>query len=246
MQKVLATLLTFALLGSINHSKARAQDLGGALNLPMLGQSLTLSASIRAQAERDAARQGRSLESFETKRHPTVARGSTRFRVSKAVRQQNLALLVGKVRQTDPKIAAQLQQNFAKSDPITAIAPALRRYNLRTDDVADAATAYLVSAWYGVRGRHDDPRQSYINGVKQQMHKVLLSVPSFVSSSNKTKQQMAEAMLVQLMINEALIAQTTNKPELLPKTKSLIGKSARIGFKLDLTKLKLTTRGLHA
>lgn len=243
MKKFASILTLLALYSATVLPTAKAQDLGGVFDLGQLGRDLSFSASMRAQSQRDAKRlRGRSGRA--TKKN-TVRTGSTRFQPSQAARQRNLAQFVAKIRQTSPTEAASLQQSFAKGDPIAAIAPGLRRYNLRTDDVADAATAYLVSAWYGVRGRNDDPSVAIVNGVRQQMRTVMLSTPGFVSASNATKQEMAEAMLIQTMVTDALITSAKGKPEQMAKVKAAINQGARNSFKLDLAKMKLSSRGLQ-
>lgn len=174
-----------------------------------------------------------------------VLQGSTRFLPSVAARQRTLAGLVSKARTTDPQAADALQRDFAKGDPIAAIAPGLARYGLRTDDVADAMTAYLVSAWYGVRGSNEDPPRAKVRATREQMHRVLLSTSSFASTSNEAKQQMSDAFLLQLMVTDRLVTDAKGDPSKMDSVKSTIGQTVLNTFKLDLTKMKLTDQGLR-
>lgn len=243
MKKAASVFFAILLFGA-TCSTSKAQDLGGALDLGMLGRDLSFSASMRAQANRDAARlKGRSNRTQQKRR--VAAKGSTRFKTNFAVRQRNLARFIADVRRVSPKEGVALQQNFAKGDPIAMVAPGLRRYNLRTDDVADAATAYLVSAWYGARGRNDDPPQIYVDGVRTQMRSAMLSIPKFVSASDSAKQQMAEMLLLQTMVTDALVTASKGNAAQMAKAKASIAKGASSSFQLDLAKLKLTSRGLH-
>ena len=227
---------------------ASAQELNlGPIIDPMIAGNAAAQRQIAEEAyKRETGHSPNARpKSSQAKKKP-VLHGSTRFKSSFAVRKRNLAQFVAKMRSADPQSAASLERAFAKSDPIAAIAPALRRYDLRTDDVADAAAAYLATAWYAVRGRNDDPSKSQVKGLREQMRRAMLSLPEFASASDATKQQLAEAMLVQTMIADASITAAKAKPALMAKTKAAINQGARNMFHLDLSKLKLTNQGLSA
>lgn len=244
MKKAISVFIAAVLCSSVGVPTARAQDLGGVFDLGMLGRDLSFSAAMRTQAERDAARLA-SQSKQGSKKSSTAPKGSTRFRPNFAIRERNLVEFVARVRAVDPQSAASLQRDFAKSDPIAAIAPGLQRYGLRTDDVADAAAAYLVSAWYGVRGRNDDPPYPQVLGVREQMRRVMLSVPAFVSASDVAKQQMAEALLMQTIITDTLVTSAKGNPAQMAKVQAAIGQGARNSFYFDLAKMKLTDSGLR-
>lgn len=171
--------------------------------------------------------------------------GSTRFVPSSAARKRTLAGIVAKARTTNPQAAAALERDFAKGDPVVAIAPGLARYGLHTDDVADAMTAYLVSAWYGVRGSNEDPPRDKVRAVREQMQRVLLSTPSFGASSNATKQQMSDSLLLQLMVTERLVSSAKGDAANMDAVKNTIRQSVLKTLKIDMTKAELTSKGLQ-
>ena len=245
----LFVVITLTVAGSVITSlapSASAQELNlGPIIDPMIAGNAAAQRQIaEEQYKKETGRSPRAPVSAPQK--STRPQGSTRFKSNFAVRKRNLAQFVAKIRADDPKSAASLQSAFAKSDPIAAIAPALRRYGLRTDDVADAAAAYVVTAWYGVRGRNDDPPRSQVKGVREQMRRTMLSIPSFARASDATKQQLAEAMFVQMMIADAAVTAAKGKPALMAKTKAAINRGARSTLHLDLTKFKLTDKGLQS
>ena len=234
-----AVALTVAGSAASLTSPASAQELN-------LGPIIDPMIAGNAAAQRQIAEEQYKKETGHSPRAPVAApHGSTRFKSNFTVRKRNLAQFVAKIRADDPQSAASLQSAFAKGDPIAAIAPAIRRYGLRTDDVADAAAAYIVTAWYGVRGRNDDPPHSQVQGVREQMRRTMLSIPSFARASDATKQQLAEAMFVQMMIADAAVTAAKGKPALMAKTKTAINQGARSTLHLDLAKLKLTDQGLR-
>lgn len=235
----------FSALLFVSTTAARAQDSGAAMDMTGMG-IYAMEDAIKESAQSAAgAHHHKGTKANTTHKRPVLS-GSTRFRSNFAMRKHNLAQFVAKMRAVDPQGAASLQRTFAKGDPIATIAPGLRRYGLRTDDVADAAAAYLVSAWYGVRGRNDDPPLTQVRGVREQMRRVMLLVPAFVSASDAAKQQMAEAMLLQTMIADALVTSAKGKPAQMAKVKAAIGQGARNSFHLDLAKMKLTDSGLRS
>lgn len=243
MKKATSVLIATVLLGSAYAPTVKAQNVGFALDPVMLNQTAAMGVAMQQIQRNTAPSKSHSKQGSKTSH--TAPKGSTQFHSNFAVRKRNLAQFVAKLRAVDPQSAGRLQQTFAKSDPIAAIAPGLRRYGLRTDDVADAAAAYLVTAWYGARGRNDDPSQAQVRGVREQMRLAMLSVPAFVSASDAAKQQMAEAMLVQMMIADALVTSAKGKPAEMTKVKAAIGQGARSSFHLDLVKMKLTESGLR-
>ena len=246
-----ATLLVAAALCVTACSPTvQAQDLGGVYDMGQLSQSLSLGSMMHAQSERDAARlKGRRGQGNRVIRgggSSTGLRGSTRFRTSLAARRSFLANIVAKARATNPQAAAALQRDFAKGDPIVTIAPALARYGLRTDDVADSMAVYLISAYYGVRGSTQDPSRSSLRATRDQMRRALLTTPSFASSSNAAKQQMSDALLLQTMVTNRLVTSAKGNPAQMASAKSSIRQGALKIFKLDLSKMKLTNSGLRS
>ena len=237
MKKVVRTLaVTVALCGAVRMAPASAQDLGGALDLGQLGTSMAVSQAVIAHSQ-----------SSTGKVRPRPApKGSTRFRPSQATRKRTIAAYVARTRAHDAKSGAELERALAKSDPIAAVKPAFARFGLRTDDVADAMAAYLVSAWYGVRGSNQDPPRGHLRATREQMHRALLSTPKFAKASNAVKQNLAESMILETAMIEAAIVGAKGKPELMARVKSGIRQTALNTFQLDMAKLKLTGSGLRS
>ena len=253
MMKKASFVVAVAVGAALCIPTAKAQDLGGALDPVMLGQGLVLSSTMHAHAERDAARLkgrrvGGSRVGGSRSRPASSGRvpGSTRFRSSLAARRRTFASVVARTRAVNPQGAAKLQRDLAGQDPIATIAPALARYGMRTDDVADAMTVYLVGAWYGVRGSNQDPSRSLMRATRAQMSRALLSLPSFARASNTAKQQMSDTLLLQAIVTEQLIAAAKGNPTQMTRARNSIRQGALKTFKLDLLKMKLTSKGLKA
>ena len=243
--------VAIALCAAVGAPTVESQDLGGALDLPMLGQGLVLSSTMHAHAERDAARlRGKSGGSRVVRSGSRPAPGgspkvSTRFRPSLAARRGVLAKLVAQTRAVDPPAAARLQ-NFLGGDPIAPLKPTLARYGLRADDAADATAMYLVVAWYGSRGLDKDPPISLVRAVRAQMKRALPTLPAFAAASNAAKQQMGDSMWIQTIVVASSLGAAKGNPTLMAQTKQAVRRGAMKAFKLDMTKLKLSANGLRA
>lgn len=210
-------------------SNVRAQ-----LDPVAIGQGLVLSSTMRAQAERDAARlrHRRGGHSVTKRRMASrLSNASTRFTPSQALRKRTLSQIVAKARAASPQQGAALEKVFAK-DPIAAIGSSLEKYGLKTNDVADAATAYLMSAWYGVRGSTEDPPRDKVRALNAQVRRAFLSLPAFASASNAAKQQMADVLLVQTMITDATVQAAKSKPEQMEQAKATVKQGALATFHL--------------
>lgn len=174
-----------------------------------------------------------------------TSRVSTTFRPSLEVRQRNLAQFVTKTRAVDPQGAVQLEQLFASSDVIGEIGKALAPYDLKTNDVADAMAVYVVTAWYGVRGRDDDPTRAQLTAVRAQMTTAIGSVPQFTAATDAQKQELAEAMLIQAGLVSQAVTAAKGRPALLEQVKEAVAQGARATFNFDLRTLQLTGQGLR-
>ena len=172
--------------------------------------------------------------------------GSARFRVDPAARKRRVAAWMSRMRAVDAKGMAQFQRTPAGRDLFAVLGSRLAPYGLRTDDVADALTVYLVTAWYGVRGSDQDPPRALLLATRTQMRSSLLTNPAFAAASNATKQEVAEALLIQTVEDSSNLTVAKKNPGQMARVKSLIRQNALKALKLDLTKLKLTSRGLRA
>ena len=246
IMKKLTLLVAATLFATLGAAPASAQDLDqAAFNNAMITRSQIIhntGGALDPLSVRDRyIKRGGKAGTRTSRPKP---RGSTRFRTSSATRRSLLASMVSKARAANPTAATALQRDFAKGDPIAAIAPVLARYGLRTDDVADSMAAYLVSSWYGVRGSNQNPTRAQVLATRNQMRRGLLLNPKFAAVSDATKQQLSDALLLQVMFNDRIITSAKTNPAQMASAKNSIRQGALAMFKVDLTKAKLTSNGL--
>jgi len=228
---------------------AAAQDIGPALD-PGLMVVWTAGEAVRYDNEQRAAAAAaeppmRSLGSAIMAPRATAPTPiDTRYRPDPAVRERDLAHFVERTRAVDPDTAAELEHSFATRDVIGEIAGALRKYGLDANDAADATTAYILTAWYGVRGRDDDPAPGEIRAVRAQIASAMAATPAFASASDAMRQELSEAMLIHTLLAGQAVTAVKNDPDKLAQVTDAIGRGARATFGFDLKQVGLGEHGL--
>ncbi|QAY75994.1 DUF6683 family protein [Sphingosinicella sp. BN140058] len=216
-------------------SPAAAQDLGGALDLGQLGADIGVNNAIRANVARSrpATRPVRIVPGTETQ---------LSFRPSLEQRRKNLAQFVARSRARDAEGAARMEALFASGDVIGRINGQLGTYGFRTNHVADAYAAWWINAWLASRGRTDDPTRAQIDAVRAQAADAMRALPQLARASDATKQEMAEAYLVQTALIGSALDAANGNPERMRQVAAAVRQAARAAG-LDLAAMNLTDRG---
>ncbi len=204
-----------------------------------LSQGASSSAGRGNKGERGSAHHKSGGPSYD-------ARVTTRaaFTPSPVVRKRNVAAFIGNIRKNNPQAAALLEKEFARKDMFGEIAKELSKVGLKTDSVTDAFTVYMVTAWQGVRGQNGDINPAYIKGVRDQMSHVLANIPAVTSASDAKKQELAESFILQSILIDSTVAGAKKQPALMPKVKASLLASTQATVGYDLTKFKLSEKGL--
>jgi hypothetical protein len=176
---------------------------------------------------------------------PRQAEPRTRFTPSAAARQRGFAQMISQMRGADPAGAAALERELAGSDVIGAIGQRLQPLGLRTDDVADAMTVYVMESWEAVSGRPLPPNRARVQAVRRQMRIASADVPALAGASDATKQMMAESMLIQAAQISGLaeIARQQGGTQA-TQVADAVRRGCQATLGLDLRTLDLTDRGL--
>ncbi len=243
-----AVALTVAWNGASLTVPASAQELNlGPIIDPMVGAHAAAQQAVIDDINKGGAgsKGGRGSRPGTRGSRP-VSGGSTRYRPNLAVRRRTVATWMAKTRAANPQIAANLQRDLRGRDPIVAISSNIGRYGLRTDDLADVVAVYLVSSWQGMRGELNDPPLAPVRAARAQMHRVLLSNRRFTSASNATKQQLADALLLQMVVDTESVRLAKGNPAQMARAQSSIRQNVIRVLKIDLSKMKLTNQGLRS
>lgn len=213
------------------------------LNPNNVGSQTTSKNGKKKRKSRIKKSGGRSPKvSAASKKRPSPVK--TSFRSSAAVRKRNFARFVAKTRAVDPQGAVQLQQTLASMDIIAALGPRVAPFGLKTNDVADAMTIYLVGAWSGVRGHTDNPTRAQCLAIRRQIVAAAQRTPQFAGATDAQKQELAEAMLIQAVLLDQAVTSAKDNAEMMDKVKAAIAQGAQRTFGLDLRRVQLTNAGV--
>jgi hypothetical protein len=209
------------------------------------GEAVRYSNERRSRAPARAASPMRTLGQAMIARRGVAPAGAvdTRYRPSAEVRRRNLDQFVQRTRAVDPQAAVELERAFSRN-LLGQIEGALSRKGLRADDAADATAAYLVTAWYGVRGEEENASPQQFRAVSRQIASAMAATPDFGAASDAMKQELSEAMLVQALLASQAVASARSNPALLDDVSNAIGQGARSSFGFDLRSIDLTEAGL--
>lgn len=229
-----------------------AQDLGGALDLGQLGASLGVADGIQRQLGGHHAGRPAIRRRPANARHPetpdlsaATARRHLFYRLDPALGQRLLDRYVARVASSDPATAARLRDIFARTPPLTVGTRWLGRYGMTPRNAADAAAAYLSTAWLISRGDNGDPSRAQITGLRDQLAQALAATPGFVRAGDAVKQEFAHTMLVQAMVDGAIMSGAARDPARTRAVADTTVSAVKASFGLDLRALRLTARGFE-
>lgn len=166
-----------------------------------------------------------------------------RYTPSKSRRATNLENFISKTRAIDPGGADNLAKVIASQDLIEAMRTPLARYDLRIDNVADAYTVWLINVWQATRGTMDDPSVAATAAVRRQVMSAMASSAVFTTATDASKQEMAEALLLQALMVESAVEQSKGNPAQMQAVGRAAAQGA-IAMGIDLSGTNLTDQGM--
>ena len=166
-----------------------------------------------------------------------------RYTPSKSRRSVNLENFVSKTKAVDPQGADTLSKLVASQDIIEAMGPPLARYGLRIDNVADAYTVWLINSWQATQGTTDDPSPASTAAVRRQVMNAMASAAIVTTADDASRQEMAEALLLQALLVESAVEQSQSNPDQLQAVGRAAAQGA-LGMGIDLASMTLTDRGM--
>jgi hypothetical protein len=167
---------------------------------------------------------------------------SLNYTPNKARTRVNLQNFVNSTRAVDPAGAQQLEALFAASDIIGQIGSVMADFGLSKNNTADALALYWISAWQAAHGDSSAPSPAMAQAVSAQAARGLSQSSEFAAASDAQKQEMAEALMVQAAMIEAIVEAADGDRAQLKE----IGKAVRQGAAasgLEVDNMTLTTEG---
>jgi hypothetical protein len=163
------------------------------------------------------------------------------YRYSAARTQQNLRSFISQ--SSDPAARANLEQMFAGQPTLMDdIAQGVRAYGFDPHNVADAYAVWWINVWGVSQKRNIEPDAVTVQAVKQQVYAAFAATPYLAQTDDATRQQDAEAFLVQAAMLGSAFEQMKNNPEQLDRLAAAARQGAEV-HGLDLSKITLTSQG---
>ncbi|MBB5710917.1 DUF6683 family protein [Sphingomonas xinjiangensis] len=244
MKRAAAILLGLSLIWP---ASASAQNMGWSTIIPSVTGTDTLGLHLREQM-RGQPRSSQPRGSSQSRRILDAPAASSaqvaqlRYTPSKARRAANLKAFVSKTRAIDPGNAQDLERLFAQGDFIDRLGGLLAPLGIRVDNVADAYTVWMIAAWNATRGRNETPSRGKVQAVRSQLERALGSSTEIAGAGDAAKQELAEALLVQMALVDTAVSQNEKNPDGLRRFGAAVNQGAkRMG--LDLTAMELTESG---
>jgi hypothetical protein len=215
-------------------------------NTIISNQSFRSSLKNKLNSRKTKATPSTSQTSKSTARASTVKAFpavALTYKPSAAIRQRSKEQFFAKMRSIDPESARKLEAHFATRDLFQALDQEIAKYGMRTDNVADAFTVWLINLWMGANGISNDPPVSRIKAVKAQITDSLRMSSDIAGASDTQKQELTESLLLNASVIGAALADPRVKSGEMraPLQKAMVRLGSSIG--LNLAAMKLTDTG---
>lgn len=172
---------------------------------------------------------------------PVAEKGPLDFTVSTELRNQTQAKMLAELGKLYPDLVKDLEGK----DIIGLVAETLAGAGMKVDNLGDAFTAWLLTNHGIVKGYDTDATPAQVEGTKKLAYEAMLALPDLQTMTDADKQQVADALLLQAIINQVMIdARKEHNPEGLPAAIEEVRNSAKQSG-IDLDKFVLTQNGLE-
>jgi hypothetical protein len=217
---------------------ASAQDLSSQIALnEMLGANFENQAGINRD---DTMPQPEKL----TPQKQAANLSSLTYQISMKRRQLNYESFIQKTNAKSAIAGSEIRAALSKGDLIEMARPNLERlYGLRVDNVADAYTLWMASAWAVVSGREESITRTELQSIRKQVISSFLNTPGMINATDEVKQNMAESLWISgFVVNEAGM-QVKNDPTAKKKLAASVAANAKREMNVDLSAITLTDQG---
>lgn len=240
-----ARLYAVALAGALlAATPAAAQDAVMALNpTTMVGYAGVAAAGGYAQRQIGSRIARRVPARLAATPAQTLRRAS--FRADPAVRNQVYARTVALVRKADPASAAALRDLLMSGKAHAQAVSYLARYGMSANNIVDASTLYLATAWFASRGDGGDPTPAQMRGLRRQVAVAMAGTPGMLTASDALKQEIAEASIIQAMVSGSLANEAARNPRAGGPLRAAAVRGVQASYQIDLSRMTLTAEGLR-
>ncbi len=172
---------------------------------------------------------------------PAAERGPLDFIASPDLRAQNQQKFLAELGTLYPDLVKDLEGQ----DLIGLVSPALEANGLRTDNLGDAFTTWLLTNYTIVKEIEEEPTPAQVEGTKKLSYDAMQALPDIQTMTDADKQTTAEALILQAVINEIMVdARKEHNPAAVPEALEEVRNAAKQSG-IDLDKFVMTQNGLE-
>jgi protein tyrosine phosphatase (PTP) superfamily phosphohydrolase (DUF442 family) len=201
------------------------------------------SSSPRRSSNRPRTPQSTQGTSQSTQTKPASA--SLSFRPDPSVSRQVQDALIASIRQQLPTGADQFAAVISSGQLMNLYAQSAAKYGLKSNDVADAMTSYLLVQWIIVNDVRTDPSRASAQGVRSQVVAILKNSPQL--RSEQMRQMVAENLIYQAVFLDSFrdVSVASGNPAQIQQLAQATNQSSMGQFGIDFRKLELTNEGFR-
>lgn len=166
------------------------------------------------------------------------------FTPSKVVRQKTITTVIDAIGQLNPAQRNELRAAFVNNDLFSQAETALRPYNVRTNNVADAMTVYLISAWDAAHGVSDQASVGKFAAVRSQIADGLSQNQAIGGLSDATKQELSDTLFINAFLIDAMADSAKENPSIAANVRRSAMEGATV-FGFDLSKIQIGENGIR-
>lgn len=175
---------------------------------------------------------------------PSISIDVLNYKPTAQLSAENLKKFYASLDSISPGMGGQLESGLAGQDVFGMLDSELAKYGVRPNNLGDAMAIYMIGSWLSANGKTEDPTTTQVAGVRKMVEETLGKVPEMTKLSDADKQSSAQALLLQLFLNEMMIDSVKADPVAFKKVGADIKAAAKTmaGFDADL--FDMTPSGL--
>lgn len=226
------------------------------MNPASIGLGLVMSSAINAQAGHHAARRGGRIgrggaregrasgrRAVPAPARPVVAPSALHYHVDPAAQQRDLDAFVAQVSKSDPTSGAELGRQFREQHVYDALSTGMQRFGMDHANLADCMTIYLSVAWQAVHGTNADPTPAQLAGLRAQVTRAMLTVPTLGRLSDEMKQGLADFTLLQAALTDGMGGRAQSDPASRQGVRDGVAQAVRQVYSFDILAVRYTEDG---
>ena len=174
---------------------------------------------------------------------PLVSESQLTFTASPTVRKEAVDGFVAAMSQASPELGTQLGAAFGGADVFAQIDAGLEPFGLKTNNIADAYTLYMVNAWMASQGNRDQNTRAQADGTKAMVMATFSATPDLLKLDARQKQLFADSLVLNAMLYDSMLQATADNVQATQNVQGEVTAAAKL-LGIDLSLFSMTPNGL--